>query len=80
MVVHHYHHADPQRTAGGGSFGFWLVISLLFPCIGFLVGVAFLCMPDRRGHGVLLIGLSSLFGAIAYIILIWLKYVPAVHF
>lgn len=74
-VVHHYHHTE-QRSSGGGSLAFWLFISILFPCVGGIVGIAFLFIPDRRGHGALLLGLSTLFAIITYMVLSALNYIP----
>jgi hypothetical protein len=79
VVVHHYHHAQNQtQSSGGGSLAFWLIISLLFPCVGFIVGFAFLFMPDRRGHGALLLGLSTLFALITYMVLSVLNCIPRI--
>jgi hypothetical protein len=74
MVVHHYYHDTPQNPAtsssGGGSLGFWIFLSLLFPMITVIVGIAFLVLPDRKGHGMVIIIVSLFSSLLAYLVLV----------
>ncbi len=69
VIVHHYHHAQHQQTSGGGSFILSVLIAILIPFIGVIVGAIQLGNDERRGQGLFTIFMSCVFFSLYYYIL-----------
>jgi hypothetical protein len=53
-----YYQSIPQKPSSGGEMAFLIILTLLLPIVGIIIGIIRLSKPERRSEGGLLLALA----------------------